>query len=159
MPLSPFRSRRQHPPRVLAVASGGGHWVQMTRLFCAFEGCDLHVAKTSADVADQVAPAPLHVYPDANKDTPLRIVLSLLRLVWIVVRLRPHAVVSTGAAGGALAIAVGRLVGARGLFIDSIANAERLSLSARIARRYATVLSEWPDVAAAERVGHRGNVL
>ncbi len=151
--------RQTRPTRVLAVASGGGHWVQMTRLGAAFQDCDVHYATTSAHAAAQVAPAPVHLYPDANKDTPVKMAFAMARLVWIVLRLRPDAIVSTGAAGGALAIAAGRLVGARGLFVDSIANAQRLSLSARITRRFGRVLSQWPDVAAAEQVGHQGSVL
>jgi Oligosaccharide biosynthesis protein Alg14 like. len=150
---------KPRPIRVLAVASAGGHWVQMTRLIAAFDGCEIHFATTEAHVAHDVRGAPVHIFPDANKDTPVAMLRAMASLVWIVLRLRPDAIVSTGAAGGALAIAAGRLIGARGLFVDSIANAQRLSLSARIARRFGLVLSQWPDVAAAERVGHSGSVL
>jgi len=154
----PARSYRR--PRVLAVASGGGHWVQMLRLRPAFAGADVHYATVDASAASVVAPAPVHIYPDANKDTKLRLILSAARLLWIVLRVRPDVVISTGAAGGYLAIRFARLIGARTMFIDSIANARELSVSARLAKGVATrVLSQWPDVAAANGTDFAGAVL
>ena len=35
-------------PKVLAVSSGGGHWVQLMRLQTAFEGCDVSYATVLA---------------------------------------------------------------------------------------------------------------
>lgn len=134
--------------RVLAVSSGGGHWVQMMRLRSAFAGADVHYATVDASAASAVAPAPLHVYADANKDTKFGLMKAALQLAVIVVKLRPDVVVSTGAAGGFLAIAIARLFGARTMFIDSIANVGGLSLSARLAQKVAhRVLTQWPDVA------------
>ena len=148
------------PPRVLAVASGGGHWVQLMRLRPAFAGAEVHYATVDRSGAEVVAPAPVHVYPDANKDTPLRLIMAALALALIVLRVRPDVVISTGAAGGYLAIRFARLLGARTLFIDSIANARSLSVSARLAQKTADlVLSQWPAVARATGAAYRGAVL
>lgn len=148
------------PLRLLAVASGGGHWVQMLRLRPAFDGAEVHYATVDASAAATVAPAPVHLYPDANKDAPLRLVLAALRLAVIVARVRPDVVISTGAAGGYLAIRIARLLGARTMFIDSIANAETLSVSARLSRGVAhRVLSQWPAVAQAQGTEFCGAVL
>ena len=93
--------------RVLAVASGGGHWVQLMRLRPAFEGTDIHYATVDPSARAMVAPATVHLYPDANKDTLLRMVMAALALAVIVIRVRPHVVISTGAAGGSgLALAL-----------------------------------------------------
>jgi UDP-N-acetylglucosamine:LPS N-acetylglucosamine transferase len=154
----PDRTRAR--PVILAVSSGGGHWVQMQRIAPAFAGAVVHYATTDATAASQIGHAPIHVYPDANKDTPLRLVLCLLRLIWIVLRVRPDVVVSTGAAGGVLAIRLARLIGARTMFIDSIANARQLSISARLALGVADrVLSQWPRVAERTGAEYRGAVL
>lgn len=151
------RPRRR---RVLAVASGGGHWVQLMRLRPAFEGADVHYATVDPTSRDMVAPAPVHIYPDANKDTKLRLVLSALRLAVIVLQVRPDVVISTGAAGGYLAIRIARLIGARTVFIDSIANTRQLSVSARLAQRAADlVLTQWPAVAARTGAQYHGAVL
>ena len=155
-----MQKRNRVRPVVLAVSSGGGHWVQMRRLAPAFFGADLHYATTDRSAADQVGAGRLHVYPDANKDTPLRLLLCVARLTWIVLRLRPDVVVSTGAAGGFLAIRLARLIGARTMFIDSIANARALSVSARLSMGVADrVLSQWPHVAAKTGAEYRGAVI
>jgi UDP-N-acetylglucosamine:LPS N-acetylglucosamine transferase len=147
-------------PVVLAVSSGGGHWVQMCRLAPAFAGAEVHYATTDASAAEVIGSQRLHVYPDANKDTPLRLALCVLRLAWIVFRLRPQIVVSTGAAGGFLAIRLARLIGARTMFIDSIANARELSISARLSLGVADrVLSQWPGVAAITGAEYRGALI
>lgn len=148
------------PRRVLAVASAGGHWVQLMRLRPAFAGAEVHYATVDPSAAQTVAPAPVHLYTDANKDTPLRLLFAALRLALIVIRVRPDVVISTGAAGGYLAIRFARLLGARTLFIDSIANARELSVSARLAQKAADlVLSQWPAVARATGATYRGAVL
>lgn len=155
-----FAPARPRPTRVLAVASGGGHWVQLMRLRPAFDGAELHYATVDASAAQTVAPAPVHLYPDANKDTPLRLLAMTLRLAFIIARVRPDVVISTGAAGGYIAIRLARLTGARTIFVDSIANARTLSVSARLARGVADrVLSQWPAVARAEGVEFCGAVL
>lgn len=146
--------------RILAISSGGGHWTQLLRLRPAFEGCDVHYATVDASCAAAVAPAPLYTYTDANKDTPFRLLLSALRILWIVLMVRPHVVVSTGAAGGYLAIRFGKLIGARTLFIDSIANARELSLSAKLSLGSADrVLTQWATVARSTGAVYRGAVL
>ncbi|MEL6584346.1 MAG: hypothetical protein AAFQ36_10985 [Pseudomonadota bacterium] len=145
--------------KLLAVASGGGHWVQLQRLAPAFAGTELSFATSGRATAEQVSPARLFHYPDANARTPLRLIGAVLVIVWIVLRVRPDVIVSTGAAGGVIAIVAGKLIGARGLFIDSVANAQRLSLSARLLRHVSTVVSQWPDVASDAGVDHFGSVL
>jgi UDP-N-acetylglucosamine:LPS N-acetylglucosamine transferase len=155
-----MRHKTQARPVILAVASGGGHWVQLQRLAPAFEGAEVHYATTDASLGDVPGADRIHVFPDANKDKPIRLILCLLRLALIVLRVRPDVVVSTGAAGGILAIALGRLLGARTMFVDSIANARKLSLSARLALGVAhRVLSQWPGVARLSGAEYRGAVL
>lgn len=151
----------QTPTRtVLAISSGGGHWVQLLRLAPAFAEARVVYACSDAQACDQVAPAPFMAFPDANKDQPVRLLAAALRIAWILLRTRPDVIVSTGAAGGSIAIALGRLVGIRGLFVDSIANARELSVSAALSLRVAdAVFTQWPAVARATGARFRGSVL
>ena len=155
-----FRRTPNQAPRILAVASGGGHWIQLLRLRPAFDGASVHYATVDASAAQIVAPARVHLYPDANKDTKLRLAWAALRLLIIVVKVRPDVVVSTGAAGGYFAIRFARMLGARSVFIDSIANARQLSVTAQMCQGVADhVVSQWPDVARQNDVEFWGTVL
>ena len=155
--------------RVLAVASGGGHWIQLMRLRPAWDGQDVTYVTTTeslrADVMRDAAergqrPPGYFVVPEANRWQKLRLIGQLIGLTAIVLRTWPHAVITTGAAPGYFALRLGRLVGARTAWIDSIANAEELSLSGRKAGHYADLwLTQWPDLARPEGPDFRGAVL
>jgi UDP-N-acetylglucosamine:LPS N-acetylglucosamine transferase len=156
-------------PRVLALASGGGHWIQLMRLMAAFDGADVHFATTSPDFAATVAAARAargqrapgyHVFVEANRWQKARLARQAWQLLSILRRVRPDAIVTTGAAPGYLAIRLGRLMGARGCWIDSIANPEELSLSGQQVGRYADLwLTQWPELARPGGPLCRGAVL
>ncbi len=138
----------ENPLRILAVASGGGHWVQLQRLRPAFAGHQVTFVTVGPCDTSAVAPAPVKLISDANARTPIRMLWLLLRMAWIVLSLRPDVVITTGAAPGYWAIRFGRWCGAKTVFIDSIANAEQLSLSGRLALGRADVtLTQWSDLA------------
>lgn len=146
--------------RVLAIASAGGHWQQLMLMRAGFSHQEVTYATTLAGLADQFGAAPAVLVPDCNRHTPMRIVacfaVMALRLAW----LRPQVIVTTGALPGVIALALGRLIGARTLWIDSVANAEELSSSGRLARKVAHLtLSQWKDTAQAEGVGYAGSIL
>jgi hypothetical protein len=126
----------------------------------AFADHELHFATVDAAYASDVAPHPLHVVPDATRWGRW----SLVRLAWsvlvLVARLRPHVVFTTGAAPGALALVIGRIFGAKTIWLDSIANVERLSGSGRMVRRFAQLyLTQWPHLAGSGGPDYAGAVL
>jgi len=146
--------------RILAIASGGGHWIQLLRLRPAFAGADLSYASVDPALSADVPGHRFFRFPDANRDRKLALLWQVLCIAWILLRLRPDVIVSTGASCGYVAIRMGRLLGARTLFIDSIANAERLSLSGHLACRHANLtLTQWPHLAGSEGAKYRGSVL
>ena len=98
----------------------------MKRLRPAFDGCRVSYATVHHASPGELEGATLFLLPDANRDTKFRLCLLLLKLIWVILYVRPDVVVSTGAAPGYLAIRLARLQGARTLFLDSIANAEEL---------------------------------
>ena len=148
------------PVRVLAVASGGGHWLELLRLRPALEGCDLHFAGIDTNLNKSVAPYPFHFVPDAHFDEPWRMIrtfFSLLRLFW---KIRPQVVVSTGAAPGGLAMLLGRIFRARTLWVDSAANCNVLSRSGRLALRLAhKTLTQYPHLARPDGPFYFGRIL
>jgi len=146
--------------RILAIASGGGHWVQLQRLKPAFEGLDVTwVSRDPASQAD-VAPAPFLTIGEASRAQKLGVVKVACQALWLLLRTRPTVIVTTGAAPGLLTLVLGKtLFRAKTIWIDSIANVETLSGSGRLAARFADIrLTQWPDLAA-DGVEHWGAVL
>jgi len=61
-------------------------------------------------------------------------------------------VITTGSLPLAIFCFLGKLFGARIVWIDSIANVEKLSLSGSFVRRFADLfLTQWPEIAAKYR--------
>jgi UDP-N-acetylglucosamine:LPS N-acetylglucosamine transferase len=145
--------------KVLAVASGGGHWVQLLRLRPAFGEAEVCWITTQSDYRKDVT-GPFHVVRDANLWDKWGLIVLFLQVARLVFKLRPAVVVTTGAAPGFAAILFGRLLGARTVWIDSIANAEALSGSGAKAGRWADVwLTQWEHLAAPEGPQYWGAVL
>lgn len=146
--------------RVLAVASGGGHWVQLLRVMPAFDGCSLAFVTVQKDYRTQVAGHRFYRVNDATRWNKFALVMMGLRLLWVFLRERPEVVISTGAAPGYFAIRLGRLLGAKTIWIDSIANVEKMSLTGVKVGRYADMwLTQWPHLAKPDGPSYAGAVL
>jgi hypothetical protein len=149
-----------HKPKVLALSSGGGHWIQMLRLRPAFAGSDVIFATVREGYRTAVGDAQFRVIPDANRWSKLDLVRSVFAIFWLILRERPDVVISTGAAPGYFAVRIGKLFGARTIWVDSVANAEELSLSGKEAGRHVDLwLTQWPHLASLEGPHFKGSVL
>lgn len=147
--------------RLLAVASGGGHWVQLMRLRPAFEQCEINYLTTNSDYSRDVG-QPVHVVTDANMWKKLDLVRMFWEVLLVMLRVRPDIVITTGAAPGFAAIVFGRCLGARTVWIDSIANSEELSSSGKRARWFASAwVTQWPHLSGNDtsKPGYWGSVL
>lgn len=145
--------------RVMVIASGGGHWTQMLRLRPAFEGLDVFYVGVKPMYASDVAPAPFHVVADVSRLHRAALLATVAKLLWIILRERPVVIVTTGSAPGMLALRIGKWFGARGVWIDSLANVEQLSLSGRKAGAAADLwLTQWEHLARPEGPRHEGSV-
>ena len=146
--------------RVLAISSGGGHWVELLRLRPAWAGQHVIYVTTDAayrsdldDAGPQApahAPASLrfHAINDANRWNKIALVKQMARIAFLLLRYRPHVVISTGAAPGYFALRLGRMIRARTIWVDSIANAAELSMAGQIAGRHADLwLTQWEHLA------------
>jgi hypothetical protein len=135
--------------RILAVASSGGHWIQLRRMQSAFPSGETVWVSTSEGHRGEIEGDAFEVVPDCNRWEKIAVVRSAFRMLLLVLRRRPTHVVTTGAAPGYFALVFGRLIGAKTVWIDSVANAETLSLSGQQARRWAhEVWTQWPELVA-----------
>jgi len=145
--------------KVIAVASAGGHWTQLMRLAPAFSGCEV-VYVSTLDPGTVIGNSRFYIVPDANKNEKLNVLRLFFAILKIILKEKPDFVISTGAAPGHMAVRFGHLLGARTLWIDSMANVQRLSLSGKLSLPYADLcLTQWPHLAALDGPQFAGTVV
>ena len=151
----------QIKPKLLAISSGGGHWVQLLRLRPAFEGCDVIYATVSNGYRSDVPGCEFRVIHDGNRSQKIALLKSAVSILFLLLVEKPDVVISTGAAPGYFAVRFGRLLRMKTIWVDSIANAEELSMSGQKAGRCADLwLTQWPDLASPDGgPEYWGNVL
>lgn len=144
----------------MAVASGGGHWVQLQRVMPAFEGHDVTYVTIDPTYKADVPGERVLIVRDSTRWNKLGLIILGLQVFLSLIRIRPHIVVSTGAAPGFMAIVLGRLLGAKTVWLDSIANVEEVSMSGRMVRRWAVLwLTQWPHLATGDGPKYAGRVF
>lgn len=125
-----------------------------------FDSHDVHYATTLLDLPVRAGIKDATILPDCNRDDVFGSVTCLWQSFALVRRLRPDIVFSTGAAPGFFCILAGRLFGAKTIWLESVANAEQLSmcgsLSVRIANR---CLVQWPHLARPDGPHYAGALL
>jgi UDP-N-acetylglucosamine:LPS N-acetylglucosamine transferase len=146
--------------RVLVVASGGGHWTQMLRLRDALIDYDVAYVGVKSMYYSDVAPCRFYAVPDVSRLHRWKIIPALLQLSAILLKERPAVIITTGSAPGMLALRLGKFLGAKTVWIDSIANVDQMSMSGTKARPYADLwLTQWPHLAKDGGPAYFGSVL
>jgi UDP-N-acetylglucosamine:LPS N-acetylglucosamine transferase len=147
--------------KLLAVSSGGGHWVELRRLCPAFNGLETVYMCTDPDPDADLGPVRYHQITNVTRKNRWAIFQVIWQIAGILRTERPDVVLTTGAAPGLIALALAKLLcGSRTVWIDSIAAAEEMSLSGRLARPVADAwLTQWPHLARAGGPEHWGAVL
>ena len=147
------------PVKLLAISSGGGHWTQLMRLRQAFDKCDVVYVST---LPKSLSPDGSIIYsvPDANRWDKIALVRMAWSVLIVLLKERPDVVVTTGAAPGYIAIRLGRLLGAKTIWIDSLANVDELSMAGRMAGPYADLwLTQWKHLAKPDGPDFAGAVI
>jgi hypothetical protein len=130
------------------------------RLRPAFAGSEVVYATPWEGYRVDVGDSKFCVIPGGNLTTKTLLVRSFLAVCWLVIREHPDVIVTTGAAQGYFAIRIGKLLGARTLWLDSVANPEEVSLSGRWAGKHVDLLlTQWPHLGRAGGPQFRGSVL
>lgn len=145
--------------KILAVASVGGHWVQLLRLIPALEGNEIVFASTKEGCAKMVKDHKFFVIPDTNRNEKLKIPQAISKTFSMINSVRPDVIISTGALPGLISLIAGKVFGAKTIWVDSIANIEKLSLSGKIASRFADrTYTQWPELEGENCLFH-GSVI
>lgn len=74
-------------------------------------------------------------------------------------QIKPDVIVTTGAAPGVLVLFLGRLLGAKTIWVESLCHAERVSISGKMCMRFADrVYTQWPHLAN-RKIIYSGNIM
>ncbi len=145
--------------KVIAIASEGGHWIQLMRLKPCFDAHDTTYVSTNEGLKKIIEGDSFYKVQDANRWNKINLIKLAFQVLKIILKIKPDYVVTTGAAPGLFALIFGRLLGAKTLWIDSIANAEEISLSGKLSRLFSTLhLTQWPKLADKKTL-FKGNII
>ena len=136
----------------MAIASGGGHWVQLLRLRSAFDEMNVVYVSMDPSAAVDVPGQRYYTIREASRKHKWGFLVVAMQLLCILLKERPKVVITTGSAPALIAVILAKyLFRARTIWIDSIANAERLSTSGQTAGRFADIwLTQWPHLAQSD---------
>lgn len=148
--------------KTLLVCSPGGHLQQMLALEPAWRGMERSwVTLAGADSEYLLADERVTIAHGPTNRSLGRLLLNI-GLAWRVLRReRPDAILSTGAGLAVPFFLLGKLLGARLVYVESVTRIETISLSGRLVYRLAdSFFVQWPQ--AAERLSraeYAGGVL
>lgn len=134
--------------------------MQLLRLRPAYAEARVVFATVKDGYRSDVGDEEFRVIADGNLSKKLALLRSACSVLMLLLRERPDTIISTGAAPGYFAVRFGRMLGMRTVWVDSVANADELSMSGRRAGGCADLwLTQWPHLASERGPKHFGSVL
>ncbi len=150
-------------PKLLAISSPGGHWIQLQRLCAQLHAhYDIVYAtpRTLFDTTPAQSARKVYDITDVSADDKWRLIPCALRVSLILMRERPDAILTTGAAPGTVAIWLGSLLNIYTIWVDSIANVQQISRAGRLAQRRTDLfLTQWEHLSGDHSPLFKGAVL
>jgi len=134
--------------KICITASAGGHLTQLLKLSESWQEYETFYVTTSDVVREKLQKyGKAYTVGECNREHPFLVILVLIRCIKTILRERPDVVISTGAAVGCIVCFLSKLLGAKVVWVDSIANVELVSLSGRMVRHIADLfLVQWPEL-------------
>ena len=148
--------------RICLAASAGGHISQLLKLAESWNGYETFCVTTTDIMQHKLKQyGKVYVVGECNRQHLFKVAKVFSRCLKIALRKRPDVVISTGAAVGCIMCFLGKIIRAKVVWLDSITNVEKLSLSGRMVRYIADLsLVQWPNlVEQYKNVEHIGAVI
>lgn len=134
--------------------------MQMMRLRPALLEADAAFVTVAEMYRADVPDSRFYVVRDATRWNKFGLVQQAFQLVMILLKERPDVVISTGAAPGYFALRLGKAMGAKVCWLDSIANVEAVSMSGeKIGKHCDLWLTQWSHLAREGGPRYEGAVL
>lgn len=139
--------------RALLVCSPGGHLLQLLSMRPAWEGMERTWITLEAPDSDYLLRDERRVLARGPTNRSLRALVANLALAWRVIRAeRPDAILSTGAALAVPFFLIGKLHGARLVYVESLTRTDGLSLAGRLVYPLADAFFvQWPGAGGRRR--------
>ena len=105
---------------------------------------------------------PTYVVGECNRNEPLKILITILKSFFFLIREKPEVIITTGSLPIAIVCVEAKiLLRSKIIWIDSIAQLDDLSMSGKLMLKYADVLiTQWPEVAERyEKAEYVGELL
>lgn len=146
--------------KICAVASIGGHWIQLLRIIRPLEQkYDITYISTHPKSSTMVCGQKFFLIKDFNRWNFYLIFPTFLQVLKILYKESPDIVISTGAAPGLITLLTAKLLNKKTIWIDSIANVEHLSFSGKIASKFVSQLyTQWEDLSN-NKILYKGNIF
>lgn len=146
--------------KVMAVASIGGHWVQLLRIASALEATyEVAYMSTHEKCSTMVKGHRFYKIMDFSRWDAYKIIPAFFSALLNVKEENPSVVITTGAAPGLIVLFAAFLLGKKTVWVDSIANVNHLSLCGRIAKKFATkCYTQWEELGK-DGINFAGNVI
>ncbi len=148
--------------KVLAIASPGGHWIQLNKICNPLEDRFEMVYVTPGAQYAMAAKSTRKVLTisDASATSKHNLIPLAFQLLFIFIKERPSAIISTGAAPGAIAFLLAKFLPIKTIWVDSIANVSQISRSGRMVQKHADkVITQWESLSDDENVIYKGSIL
>ena len=138
--------------KICAAASAGGHINQLLMLFAQSEHCsiqpDFYVVTKPQSTGIFPNRGHIYVIGECNRHHPIQTLKVIGRAIRIVRKERPDVILTTGSMPIAMLCLAAKLFRAKIIWIDSIANTMKISLSGRLIIHFADLfLTQWPMLA------------
>lgn len=133
--------------------------MELLRLSRAFDNTHLIYMSTNESFRQTVPENDFVLIPEVSRWNKLKVVFSFFKMMVIIGKLKPDVIITTGAAPGVLALLVGKLLGAKTIWVESMCHAAEISLSGKIVSVFAsTVYTQYAHLASRKFI-YSGNIL
>ncbi len=135
--------------------------MQLCRLKLAFEGMNIFYVSVDPSAATDVPGHRYYTVRDASRRDRLKFIILIFQLIRILLKERPSVVITTGSAPALVAMTLAKVfLRSKTIWIDSIANADRMSSSGQKVRPVADIwLTQWSHLSSPDGPDHWGAVL
>ncbi len=145
--------------KILAIASAGGHWIELLRLRPAFDKHEVVYISTRSEFAETVAGHRFIQIKDSSHWEKNKALRSAMHLYKILKQEKPDWIITTGAAPGLISLSMGKLLGFKTIWIESMCHAEKISISGKMASVFCSrAYTQWEHLQT-NKFHYAGNIM